>query len=106
MKVVIDYLRELQNGADPDTSEYGICTNLSDKEFNCIHGDTVSFVAMYAKSWDRYSGISSYPISCGVETPSDQYWGTFDLWVGEYGDLRRDLCGHIADRLEEELNSK
>ena len=108
MKVVINYLRRLQNGADPKNVEDGICFNLSRKMFKCLEDiNSISvFISEYSEDWPRFSGDRCYPVPADDGTGCAwAYWHNEDknLWIGKYGEDRRDLCGHIADRLEAEL---
>ena len=104
MKVVINYLRRLQNGANPERVEAGICVNLNNKEYKCLGFENIRiFVGHIAQGWKGFSGDVTYPVTSCDDSPMDAYYNNDNLWIGKYGEDRRDLCGFIADRLEAEL---
>lgn len=99
---VIEYLEYLADGGDPYSSDRGLCVHLG-----CMFGDEYwDIPSLYCKSWEHYSGIISYPVpapdgGCPKEVfwrrPRENNWGD-----NPYGNLRRDLCRHIAKCLREE----
>jgi hypothetical protein len=99
MNELIQKLRSFAAGeTTPDWEEDGLC-------FFLEHLSPSGFVRLLRESyqsWPHYSGNHTYPVPSPEEawTPKAMYWATHNKWEGEYGDLRRDLCRHFADYLE------
>lgn len=111
LEEIVDFLRGLESGNTPSCITSGLCATL-DHKFD-IRIDTQIPLSWY-KQWPHYSGNKQYPIPRSINTsitaakrwreaglmywvfPLNQRWGD-----NEYGDLRRDFCGHIADYFEE-----
>ena len=102
---IIKTLRAWGSGQEPLFDSYGLCRNL-------VHLCGLSEAAIDDLlngafcSWPNYSGNRVYPIP-DPETPSDRaaackiFCCSFDLWDDSpYGNLRRELCLHVADWLE------
>jgi len=92
-KNAIERLRELANGAAPESTFAGLCYEMKK------YGIQVSILAL---GWDKHSGSECYPIPATSSpdfSASKEYTGSGDLWGGEQGKLRRDLCTYIADKL-------
>ena len=81
-------------------SALGICTNL-DIAIDCKDIDWYFVVGCAARSWPHYSWNPVYPIPLiGYSTPEEAFEKK-GLWKGAYGELRRDLCKHIASYLRD-----
>lgn len=110
-----NHFRGLADGSiQPFEPEWGICNHIGiliedgtisedfiNKFDNCIYID------QYYSGWDKYSGDLYYPVPSTNElfSEEDMFHHTYDsedcnMWTGEYGDLRKDLCLHIAKQLE------
>ena len=86
----------------PLNKEAGVCAELR----NVFNHNGTAFVANYAKSWSKYSGVFLYPIAHSRKSVRDAFWGIVNLWDNTpYGDNRRELCLHIAAKLQEEIDS-
>ena len=101
----IKALRAWGSGQEKPLVYYGICGNL-------VHLCGLYKAVAYGPlgeaflSWPKYSGHRGYPIpdpeassdlgaACGI------FYGRPDLWDDSpYGNLRRELCLHVADWLE------
>ena len=82
----------------------GICANL-DIAINCKDIDWYFVVECAARSWPRYSGNPSYPVPAVSYLTPKAAFEEEALWEGVYGELRRDLCKHIANYLKEGLHT-
>ncbi len=97
---MIEYLRELEDGNDPDVTGLGLCNNLDyDFQLN-IYDHTPPYVY---EEWPHFSGNRRYPVKGG----EFKYMNTGDYWADDnkYCELRREWCGHLADFLEEVLDN-
>lgn len=90
---ITEHLRELANGEiDPSFGNNGICGELLFR-----FGITGASLVGCFKSWPKYSGNFNFPVGAG----SDDFLDRDGLWAeNENGDLRRELCDHIADCLD------
>ena len=81
----------------------GVCANLA---FNieCVDIDWYFVVGCAARSWPHYSGNSAYPVPLHSRLPKEAFEEEA-LWEGVYGELRRNLCKHIANYLKEGPNT-
>ena len=88
--------------ADP---ECGICDELLHVFPEFVDDIPLFF---YFESWDKFSGDFKYPIKgFPSSSPRETYIITSDKWADdEYGDLRRDLCLHIAEEMKKEINEE
>lgn len=66
-----------------------------------------AFLDQCFESWDNFSGESAYPVPSIDQdfiTAGDMFDSIIDdegnMWTGAYGDLRKDLCRHIAKEIE------
>ena len=101
---IIKTLRAWGSGQEPLFDSYGLCANL-------VHLCGLSEAAIDDLlngafcSWPKYSGCRAYPIP-DPEAPSSkaaayEIYYTQNLWDDSpYGNLRRELCLHVADWLE------
>ena len=101
----IKALRAWGSGQEKPLVYVGVCRNLVEL---CILPEDVidNLLGEAFRSWPNYSGCQAYPIP-DPEAPSDAaaaykiFCRRFDLWDDSpYGNLRRELCLHIADWLE------
>lgn len=108
-----NYFYGLADGSvEPFSKMYGICHQvdcLFDERF--LSTDMLrNFPSLecHFKSWGCYSGSLNYPVP-STGGSSHQTSGSFyasmlscegDMWIGDYGDLRKDLCRHIAKQIE------
>ena len=91
---LIDHLRELANGEiAPLHSACGLCT-----EMEIFGNDFEWSIRLCYRSWKHFSGEFNFPIGNG----KFDYIGVLYKWnETTTADLRRDLCDHVADVLEE-----
>lgn len=95
---IIEYLEGLANDTiEPANTTSGLCFCLSQKGLR-IYGMYEIF-----KSWNKFSGDGLYPVPDpeGRVTPSTKYLNTYNIWVGDYGELRKELCQYLADHIKE-----
>ena len=99
---ISEHLRELGlEEIHPIRYSVGLC-----EEIECRFG--VSVPEEFFKSWDGFSGDSNYPVPApqgyvdlyGTLASYKAYHMEQDLWIGEYGDDRRELCLHLANEYE------
>lgn len=92
---LLERLRTLRDGV-PEFCHAGICGNIG----TVSGGDEEQLTALF-RSWPKFSGSVVYPVP-GVDrmTPSEAFVYIHDVWVGEYGDLRRELLDHCIAELE------
>jgi len=97
MKDAIERMRELADGAFPEKGNYGLCREMSPYPI---------MVSNLALGWAKHSGSECYPIPASSHGYSaiDEYSRNMDLWRGEQGRLRRELCSYIADKLEKAVD--
>ena len=97
-KEIIEYLKGLASGTiKPADTRLSLCCCLEQE------GLRIPKLSQIFESWSKYSGDIAYPI------PDPKGWGSAytkfcragDMWEGEYGDLRRELCQYIADYIKE-----
>lgn len=98
-KEIVNYLRELgrEEREVPEVAR-GICGNLLDEYEYEVRS---SVFAM----WPKFSGDRRFPVpSTDSSLTAEQMFSVFsdaeDLWTGEYGQLRKDLCLWLADYYE------
>lgn len=60
-----------------------------------------------AEQWPKYSGYESYPVpSTNPDIgPGRCFYETRNLWIGPYGDLRRELLEFCIDWLDANLST-
>lgn len=106
---VLRSLRCLAEGDEPIALLDGICSNLDDLTgrepdltANILGQD---IVATFSKGWKHHSGEGWYPVPHRdyPGAPMDALGEADNIWdpKTEYGYLRRDLCGYVAEKLEE-----
>lgn len=92
---LLERLRTLRD-AGPKFCHVGICGNIG-----TVSGGDEEHLAVLFRSWPKFSGNVVYPVP-GVDrmTPSAAWARIHDVWVGEYGALRRELLDHCIAELE------
>ena len=81
-------------------SSMGICANLS-VVHECRDIDWHFVVGCAARSWPHYSGNPVYPVPSHIYSSPEAAFEEEKLWEGSYGELRKDLCKHIASYLRD-----
>lgn len=108
-KYQTDYLRRIVEWLEkaPETikkKESGICKNL-EEAFLML--DSEEFVAILSKGWPKHSDSVYFQIPATDEKCSGsgtaQYLLCDNLWEGEQGQLRVELCKYMADQLRKYL---
>jgi hypothetical protein len=110
------YFYGLADGSiDPFNNMYGICYQVDELFERGIIEEDISesyylnelFLDQYFESWNGYSGEPAYPVPSTDEmyTTAGEMFDSVvdnygDMWTGDYGDLRKDLCRHIAKEIE------
>lgn len=110
-----NHFRGLSDGSiQPTDTDFGLCSHIGDLyDDEVISIDVLDYfggyfeVDQYFCTWDSFSGIMDFPVPSTIQelTPDDMFGyvyrtDTLSMWEGEYGDLRKDLCLHIAKELE------
>ena len=102
---IIKTLREWGSGQKEPLVYYGICGNL-------VHICTLSrataenLIREAFRSWPKFSGYQEYPVPdpkalFNFSAARRIYYAYENLWEDSpYGNLRRELCLHVADWLE------
>lgn len=89
---IIGYLNELIAG-NISIPNSGVCANIEAISKGRIDG--ISFVRTYCRSWAHFSGDDVYPV-----LGYGQYKCDKTMWEDEQGELRRDLCRHLIERVK------
>jgi hypothetical protein len=86
---LIDALTTLAHCRTPEAPNLGICYNLT----TMVTGrdSLYHFVALYAKTWPKDSGIYNFPVTRRHNC---------NKWTEEEGKERRELCLHLIDVLQ------
>jgi hypothetical protein len=88
LKDFIELLQDLGHSKKiPPSPEFGICYFLNYADSN-LRGLAKHLMT----EWPKYSGNDRYPVPHPTETSLRAFMYTPNLWIGEYGDLRRELC--------------
>ena len=74
----------------------GICDNLLIYTKEPLSEQLVKHLA---PKWEDYSGNSEFPVPHPTLPPHKGYILTKNLWDGEYGRSRKDLCLYMAAKL-------
>lgn len=104
---IIKALRGWGSGQEEPFVHYGICGNLADRR-PLSHATIENLIQEAFRSWPKFSGCQSYPVPdpkalSNVFAARRIYSAhqNFNLWEDSpYGNLRRELCIHVADWLE------
>lgn len=104
-KDVIKALKRLRfNGPDKDALHNGICEQVMSDLYHrgILDDDGVDKELIYImmvpafKSWEKFSGNAHYPVPSTVGAdPFLAFHLTDNKWIGEYGNLRRELLDHM-----------
>lgn len=90
---------ELKNGTY--IPWYGICAAVNDK-----HVDQ-AFLQEVMSKWPKFSGYAAHPIKLGNEHPKLTYERFMEkhdnLWVGDYGKLRKELLRFAINYLAKDV---
>lgn len=104
-----NYFHGLADGSiEPFKERVGICYNIGILIEECIlanfmdEWERLLHIENYYSGWSHFSGDTQYPVPdpSGGLTPEQVYRGRTPKWKGAYGDLRKDLCRHIAKEIE------
>lgn len=97
---IIKHLEGLADGSiEPADDRFGLCHEMS----NWLPFRSDEWVSKMAVGWDKFTGIIDYPVPHPSMTPERAYQSDIELWTGQYGDNRRELCAFVAKRMREEL---
>jgi len=81
---------------------FGICSHLSEYFLGRTGEEFVHFMS---QGWEPRSNSTLYPIPSDDERDDQTFYEECDdLWAGNQGYLRRDLCKYILNRLDTEKN--
>jgi len=108
-----NHFRGLADGSiQPFEPEWGICTHIGilidegvvTEQFLAEFDEYID-IERYYSDWDKFSGNKYYPVPSIDDdlTPEEEYEIATEegsMWDGTYGDLRKDLCLHIAKELD------
>lgn len=123
MQDLIKWFEGLADGSiKPFYRGSGLCSQIERTYDDCMTDEFISkwdnnLIEMddIYKSWDKFSGRHGYPVptpACedGVEDitcPEGMYHhyinNDLNMWEGAYGELRKDLCRHVANELSKLL---
>ena len=105
-------------GAVEDTA-CGACMNCSGPFMSSLNSAEYSFIWLMLKrlsrTWPKFSGHAYYPVPAprgehlGLtrrEAAQEIYENTPNVWIGEYGDLRREFCRYMANAIDEYCNGR
>ena len=102
---IIKTLRAWGSGREKPLVYAGLCRNLRTL-WSLPDAQADDLLQEAFRSWSHYSGSRKYPVPA-PEAPFDKvaassiYYNTQNLWeASPYGNLRRELCLHLADWLE------
>jgi hypothetical protein len=95
---MVTRLEYLAAGGEPSLRFYGICWDVDAWAEDIDSG----LLSLALSTHPEAGGRHMYPIPHpeGM-SPSRAYWDIPDLWIGEYGALRRDFAAHAAKYLRE-----
>lgn len=118
MQEIIEWFEGLADGSvEPFDVKSGLCSQIDvvcsvymTNEFIFKWDELIEIEEIY-ESWDKFSGRHRYPVPApegedavdGITCPEEVYqdYGEYNLnmWKGAYGDLRKELCQHVANEL-------
>lgn len=111
--MTITLLEALKNLQSPDfdlDTDTGICWNVSRQIFDGQIFDG-QIVKSYKKQltgifqkWPKYSGNADYPVTSTDKCADEEmmYNSVQNLWIDDYGDLRKELLQFCIDYLEKQ----
>ncbi len=102
------HLERVAKGIEPVADcEQGICHNFQQtykQEWFLLESSGLLLEAF--RAWEYYSGHERYPVpDPGKCHPRTKFVWTNNLWIKEYGDLRKKLCLHLSEFITEKLMS-
>ena len=81
----------------------GICHNLrSVLMLRYPEVNWVKAVCHSALDWPEHSGVLRYPVPFVGETAIAAYFAAVGVWNGPYGESRKRLCIHLAEKFEKD----
>ena len=81
----------------------GICRNLrSVFMLRYPEVDWATAVCHSALDWPEHSGALVYPVPAVEETAMVAYFTAEGVWDGPYGESRKRLCIHLAEKFEKD----
>lgn len=100
-RLAAEHLFELAAGKNPLDTGHGICWSLL-SEVGLSPDDNRILLDM-SREWEHHSGSAFYPVpgSSYAYAEAQKYRV---LWQGRQGELRRDLCLYLAERLKAMLD--
>ena len=102
---IIKALRGWGSGQEEPFVYYGICGNLAYRR-PLSYATIENLVQEAFRSWPKFSGCQAYPVPdpkalFNFSAARRIYYAHENLWeASPYGNLRRELCLHVADWLE------
>ena len=84
----------------------GICDNLSLSHV-VDSRDGYAIIQRFSTSWEKYSKDKEYPVPSTDKnySPLNMYHMTKNIWVGKYGDLRKELLQHLITEITKEIEN-
>jgi hypothetical protein len=103
MRKIIEHLEALGNSEvlPADVTE-GLCDEIKNK----FGPGVMTTVKGKFKTWKHHSGDKLFPVPDPDEIVTSKiiYVNRKNQWTGKYGDMRKNLCLHVAQQLLEDLN--
>jgi hypothetical protein len=88
-------LRTFSTGEEtPIDPSCGICWFV-----HCEHPTLSGITRKIMMGWPKATGDKDYPVPHPTMSGEDSYSLTDNLWIKEYGDLRRELCLYLSEEL-------
>lgn len=98
-----NHLAQIADGSITPPGDQGLCISVAR---NC-DGNGWYLVSTYANEWPKFSGWKDYPVPATLtDDPGRDFDNAADngnLYNGEYGRLRRELAGFVADCVVNDL---
>ncbi|WMC09529.1 hypothetical protein PU634_10415 [Oceanimonas pelagia] len=96
---MVTRLEYLAAGGEPYDRDLGICADI----YKTARDYTTAILFVSLQAHPLATGSRMYPIPSTnpSQDPQDAFQRSPDLWVGEYGALRRDFAAHAARYLRE-----
>lgn len=101
IKFLVEYLQGLGDGSVDPYPGWGLCTLVALK-FENKYDDLLK---EYFTSWPMGSRVRGYPVPSvqGGLSAGEMYLSAPNLWEGEYGDLRKELCLYLAKAIKADI---
>lgn len=96
---IANRLQDLADGEPPTNYKWGLCNDLN----KVVEAKLANrFVSEQSVGWEHHSGSKDYPVPSndGATTPFRAYHDTYNLWIGQQGEFRRDLCRYLLEKLK------